>query len=260
MRGFMMAQNHMPMKTEKRQGKRLWVFGYGSLCWYPGFPYEKEIAGYIKGFSRRFWQGNTAHRGRPGKPGRVATLVKEPEGVTWGKAYELKDEIAYEYLEQREGALGGYTHVLTWFWPLEDSTVIAEQVQVMVYMATPDSPQWLGPIDLSTLAAQVARSQGAAGHNAEYVLRLADFMRVTFPATKDDHLFELEALVLKELELENVSISEVMNMKHKIDPAASAFQAAREEKEKVFQQNDTQRKLNLQAIDTHCSGSRCLTL
>lgn len=40
-----------------------WVFGYGSLCWYPGFEYNKCITGYIRGYNRRFWQGNTTHRG-----------------------------------------------------------------------------------------------------------------------------------------------------------------------------------------------------
>lgn len=41
----------------------VWIFGYGSLCWYPGFEYEKCITGYIRGYVRRFWQGNTTHRG-----------------------------------------------------------------------------------------------------------------------------------------------------------------------------------------------------
>lgn len=41
----------------------VWVFGYGSLCWYPGFEYSKCITGYVRGFARRFWQGNVTHRG-----------------------------------------------------------------------------------------------------------------------------------------------------------------------------------------------------
>lgn len=49
--------------TGKSNASGLWIFGYGSLCWHPGFEFDKSLTGYVRGFSRRFWQGNTTHRG-----------------------------------------------------------------------------------------------------------------------------------------------------------------------------------------------------
>lgn len=52
-----------------------WIFGYGSLCWNPGFEYENCLAGYIRGYVRRFWQGNTTHRGTIDKVREPFTIL-----------------------------------------------------------------------------------------------------------------------------------------------------------------------------------------
>jgi cation transport regulator ChaC len=44
----------------------LWLFGFGSLIWRPGFPSVYSSPATIACWSRRFWQGFHDHRGRTG--------------------------------------------------------------------------------------------------------------------------------------------------------------------------------------------------
>lgn len=172
--------------------KGLWVFGYGSLVWNPGFRFKRSQIGYITGYDRRFWQGNDTHRGTPGRPGRVATLVENGRGQTWGRAFEVSESSASEslaYLEQREGTLGGYVTNLVSFQPRDQRE---EPFLVLLYVATRANPLYLGPAPLLQLAQEIGEAKGASGDNIEYVLRLADFMREHVPHIWDDHLFTLE--------------------------------------------------------------------
>lgn len=53
------------MKLEDliRENNNIWIFGYGSLVWKPGFAYKRSKVGHIKGYKRRFWHGDDFHRG-----------------------------------------------------------------------------------------------------------------------------------------------------------------------------------------------------
>lgn len=191
----------------------VWVFGYGSLCWYPGFNYSKCVTGYIRGYVRRFWQGNTTHRGTPEQPGRVATLIEDKEGITWGCAYKIVGDTALEYLKQRECTLGGYATIDTKFFPRiasENSEICGEAFPVLVYIATDKNTHWLGETSTYSIAQQIANSSGPSGHNVEYVLRLAKFMREEIPHAIDEHLYDLENYVKEILAKQKIPLISVM--------------------------------------------------
>uniref|UniRef100_A0A6J0TLN0 Gamma-glutamylcyclotransferase n=1 Tax=Pogona vitticeps TaxID=103695 RepID=A0A6J0TLN0_9SAUR len=185
------AEEALPPKSP------LWVFGYGSLVWRPDFEFTSSKVGYIRGYTRRFWQGDTFHRGSEKMPGRVVTLQEDYNGCTWGVAYELRgDQIAasLKYLDMREAVLGGYVTKLVKFYPQEKET--EEPIWALVYIATPQNPSYLGPASEEDIAAQIIVSSGCAGHNIEYLLRLADFMRYCCPQVEDEHLFSIEAALI----------------------------------------------------------------
>lgn len=185
----------------------LWVFGYGSLVWKPGFEHGQTSVGYVEGYARRFWQGNETHRGTPGQPGRVATLVEEGGTCTHGMALELKGEDALEYLNNREMTLGGYLQRITTFHTMDGSR---PPFPVLVFVATPQSKHWLGPAPLETIAKQVVNSSGPSGHNVEYVLRLAHWLRTRLPTVWDEHLYGIETHILVEVQLQQLCLEALM--------------------------------------------------
>src|SRR5690606_26592629 len=137
-----------------------WIFGYGSLIWRASFPYAERRAGFIQGFARRFWQGSTDHRGLPERPGRVVTLVEEPGARCWGVGYRLDEEHAERVLAELDHReRGGYRrHAVELHF---DEQRVPEPA--LVYVATPDNPNYLGPAALEAIAAQVLTAEGPSG-------------------------------------------------------------------------------------------------
>jgi glutathione-specific gamma-glutamylcyclotransferase len=169
----------------------IWVFGYGSLVWRPDFDYAEKRPATINGWVRRFWQGSTDHRGVPGAPGRVVTLEASEDGACWGMAYRIAAEnvkpimAALDFREK-----GGYSLETV---ELKFHTDDLISVEGLVYVGTPDNPNYLGPETAERIAIQVVASTGPSGPNDEYVLRLAEALREL--GADDPHVFEIEQFV-----------------------------------------------------------------
>ena len=52
----------------------LWVFGYGSLIWYPGFAFDDKSTAALKYYARRFYHGNFTFRGTAEKVRTSASM------------------------------------------------------------------------------------------------------------------------------------------------------------------------------------------
>jgi len=178
------------------------IFGFGSIIFKQNFAYTDSFACYVKGWERVFWQGSTDHRGVPGAPGRTATMVPREGSRCWGKAFviDVAPEEEAGYLAELEVREKQYDRreLLDVFTDDEGAEPVRKGV--LAYVATERSDNWLGPAPLEDIAETIATARGPSGPNAEYLLRLADHLRLLGVTERDDpHVFDLERLVLARL-------------------------------------------------------------
>jgi len=150
----------------------MWIFAYGSLIFRPSFEYLERRRAYLPGWARRFWQGSPDHRGVPGAPGRVVTLVPCAGESCGGCAYRIDPARADDVLaalDARESA--GFERLHR---DVLDGPNGASFAEALVYVASPTNPHFLGPIGEAEIAAWVKRSEGPSGPNVDYVLQLRD--------------------------------------------------------------------------------------
>lgn len=163
-----------------------WVFGYGSLIFRPAFPFLERRPGFIRGYVRRFYQGSVDHRGVPGAPGRVVTLIAELNGRCGGMLYRVDEserDAVLATLDHREQ--GGYTRL-----DVRAFLHGSDAVSALAYFASPDNANYLGSASVAEIAAQVRSARGPSGANVDYVTRLAASLREL--GIDDEHVFAIE--------------------------------------------------------------------
>jgi cation transport protein ChaC len=149
----------------------LWVFGYGSLMWNPGFAYEERVIATLPGFARSFCMRSVHHRGRPEKPGLVLALDPHPGAECHGLAFSVAparraDTLAY--LRERELISSAY---------LERNLPVAlsdgRSVEAVAYVVDPGHVQYCGGLPLEEQAGIIATAVGGRGPNTDYLYNTA---------------------------------------------------------------------------------------
>ena len=175
----------------------MWIFGYGSLIWNPGFEVLERRPGWVHGWMRRFYQGSPDHRGTPEDMGRVVTLLPDAHARVWGVAYRpAPDDLAHIMARLDNREQGGYAHARVRVHAQE-----GPDLDAMTYIATPENPFFLGPKPMDVMAQRIAYAQGPSGLNRAYLFALEDAL--VQAQAQDDHVTELARAVRARLLLES---------------------------------------------------------
>ena len=149
----------------------LWIFGYGSLIWNPGFAHSEARIATLTGYRRSFCMRSIHHRGTPARPGLVLALDAEPGAECRGLAFRIAAPIAeetLEYLRARELISAAYVetrHEIT----LDDG----RRPMAVAYVIERGHVQYCGGLSLEEQAQIIAAAHGGRGPNCEYLHQTA---------------------------------------------------------------------------------------
>ncbi|MBR1121467.1 gamma-glutamylcyclotransferase [Bradyrhizobium lablabi] len=146
----------------------LWVFGYGSLMWRPGFEYVEKVPARLIGEHRALCVYSFDHRGTPEKPGLVLGLDRGGacRGIAFRVASGLRERTV-NYLREREQTTHVYREVMRSVWLDNDAR---QRVSALTYVADRGHVQYAGRLPLNEQLRIVRQGHGRSGNNRDYVL------------------------------------------------------------------------------------------
>jgi cation transport protein ChaC len=149
----------------------LWVFGYGSLIWHPGFPVAARQVARLDGWHRSFCMRSIHHRGSPEAPGLVLALDRRQGVFCDGVAFAVepgREAETIDTLRQRELISSAYLETRLPVILGDGTAVLA-----LVYVVDPEHAQYCGGLPLEEQAQIIARSVGGRGPNSDYLFSTA---------------------------------------------------------------------------------------
>jgi len=157
---------------ERRPRGDLWVFGYGSLMWSPGFRYEEKETALARGYHRALCILSSRYRGTPEKPGLVMGLCRG--GSCWGMAFRVRETRVPQVLQtlwHREMRNKVYKPTL-----IRVTASPGRRVRALAFVADTAHHQFVRELDLHGRARLVAQGIGQRGRCVDYIRNTLEHM------------------------------------------------------------------------------------
>lgn len=154
--------------VDEHENSELWVFGYGSLMWRPGFDYLERVPARLIGLHRALCVFSYVHRGTPERPGLVLGL--DHGGMCRGIAYRVAAATRAKtiaYLRGREQVTSVYREAIRRIG-LEDGS--RRQLGAICYLVDRGHVQYAGRLSIAERVHYVRQGHGQSGLNRDYVL------------------------------------------------------------------------------------------
>ena len=172
-------------KTRSDAGD-LWVFGYGSLMWRPGFEFVERVPARLIGLHRALCVYSFVHRGTPERPGLVLGLDRGGmcRGIAFRVAAAARDDTV-AYLRGREQVTSVYLETVR---RVELEEKARRQVRALCFIVDRSHVQYAGRLTIEQSVHHVRQGHGSSGANRDYVIETVQALEALGYRETDLHL------------------------------------------------------------------------